>query len=81
MTAMLSDSRRGAGGRMTPLDRPAGGEVMRGRQTQQKVIRDLLLCARRGIGGVVLVDVLVLELELDELELDELLLVELVVQT
>ena len=56
MTAMLSDSRRGAGGRMTPLDRPAGGEVMRGRQTQQKVIRDLLLCARRGIGGVVLVD-------------------------
>jgi DNA-binding NarL/FixJ family response regulator len=41
---------------MTQRDRSAGGEVMRGRETHQKVIRDLLRCARRGIGGVVLVD-------------------------
>jgi DNA-binding CsgD family transcriptional regulator len=32
------------------------GEIMRGRETEQKVIGDLLRCAHRGAGGVVLVE-------------------------
>jgi predicted ATPase len=52
MTAMISDSPPGARGRMTPAERSAGGEVVRG----QKMIRDLLRRAQRGAGGVVLVD-------------------------
>ena len=42
MTAMISDS--------------VSGEVLRGRGTEQKIILDLLRRARRGTGGVVLVD-------------------------
>ena len=56
MTAMISDSSPEAGGRMTPRERPAGREVVRGREAEQKVIRDLLRRAQRGAGGVVLVD-------------------------
>jgi DNA-binding NarL/FixJ family response regulator len=56
MTAMISDSSPGARGRMTPRERSAGREVVRGREAEQKVIRDLLRRARRGAGGVLLVD-------------------------
>jgi predicted ATPase len=41
---------------MTPRVRSAGLEVVRGREAEQKVIGDLLRRARRGAGGVVLVD-------------------------
>jgi DNA-binding CsgD family transcriptional regulator/tetratricopeptide (TPR) repeat protein len=54
MTAMISDS-RGADGRMTPKRSP-GREVVRGREPEQRVIRDLLRRAQRGVGGVLLVD-------------------------
>jgi hypothetical protein len=53
MTAMISDSCPAARGRMTPQERVAGREVVRGREAEQKVIRDLLVCAQRGAGGVV----------------------------
>jgi DNA-binding CsgD family transcriptional regulator len=55
MTAMANDSCPGAHGRMTLAERSAG-EIVRGREADQKVISDLLRCARRGAGGVVLVD-------------------------
>ena len=56
MTAMITDSYSGARGGMTPRERSAGGEVVRGREAEQKVIRDLLRRAQRGAGGVMLVD-------------------------
>ena len=56
MTAMINDSSPGAHGRMTLPERPAGREVVRGREAEQKVIRDLLRRAQQGAGGVVLVD-------------------------
>ncbi len=56
MTAMISDSSPGARRRMTPAERSAGGEVVRGHEAEQKMIRDLLRRAQRGTGGVVLVD-------------------------
>ena len=56
MTAMISDSSPRARGRMTPRERSAGGEVVRGREAEQKIVRDLLRRAQRGAGGVVLVD-------------------------
>jgi predicted ATPase len=56
MTAMISDSSPGARTTMTPRMRSAGGEVMRGREAEQKIVRDLLQRAQRGAGGVVLVD-------------------------
>jgi predicted ATPase len=56
MTAMVNDSGPAAGGRMTPGERSAGRLVVRGRAVEQKVIGDLLRHARRGAGGVVLVD-------------------------
>jgi DNA-binding CsgD family transcriptional regulator len=55
VTAMISDS-RGAYGRITPPERAAGREVVRGREADQRVTRDLLRRAQRGVGGVVLVD-------------------------
>ncbi len=55
MTAMISDSSPACGS-VTPRERAAGREVLRGRAAEQKVIRDLLWRARRGAGGVVLVD-------------------------
>ena len=56
MAAMISDSFPGARGAMTPRGRPAGGEVVRGRAADQKIIRDLLRRAQQGAGGVVLVE-------------------------
>src|SRR5260370_28811534 len=56
MTAMISDSTPGARMTMTPRMRSVGGEVMRGREAEQKIVRDLLRRAKRGVGGVVLVD-------------------------
>jgi len=38
------------------LERPAGGDVVRGRTAEQKIIRELLRRAQQGAGGVVLVD-------------------------
>ena len=56
MTAMISDSAAEVRRGMAPRRRSAGGEVLRGRGAEQKIIRDLLRRARRGTGGVVLVD-------------------------
>ena len=56
VTAMISDSSAGAHGRMTSPERSAGGEVMRGREPEQKLIRDLLRRAQHGAGGVLLMD-------------------------
>ena len=68
MTAMISDyspgARRtstadcspGARGSITPRERSVGGQVVRGREAEQKIIRDLLRSAQRGAGGVVLVE-------------------------
>jgi DNA-binding CsgD family transcriptional regulator len=56
MTAMISGSSAGAHGRMAWPERSAGGEVMRGREPEQKLIRDLLRRTQRGAGGVLLVE-------------------------
>ena len=56
MTAMISDGSIGARGGMTPRDRSADGEVMRGREAERKMIGDLLRRVQRGAGGVMLVD-------------------------
>jgi DNA-binding CsgD family transcriptional regulator len=56
MTAVISDASPGARGRMTPRQRSAGGEVVRGREAEHKLIRELLERAQRGAGGVVLVE-------------------------
>src|SRR5262249_55673038 len=56
MTAMISDGSIGERGGMTPRERYVGGEVMRGREAEQKMIGDLLRRVQRGGGGGVLVD-------------------------
>ena len=56
MTAMITDSSPGAGGRLKSRERLAGGELVRGRTAEQKIVRDLLRRAERGAGGVVLVE-------------------------
>lgn len=56
MTAMISDGSIGARGGMTPRERSVGGDVVRGREAEQKMIGDLLRRVQRGVGGVVLVD-------------------------
>ena len=56
MTATISDFSPDARRRMAARQRPAGQEVARGREAEQKIIRDLLRCAQRGGGGVVLVE-------------------------
>src|SRR5260370_4455078 len=56
MTAMITDSAPGARGMAAPSVRPAGDEVVRGRDAEQKIVRDLLRRAQRGLGGVVLVE-------------------------
>jgi DNA-binding NarL/FixJ family response regulator len=55
MTAVIGD-RLGAGGRMSPGEWPGGGQVVRGRAAELKVVGDLLGRAQRGAGGLVLVD-------------------------
>ena len=56
MTAMINDSFPEAVGRMKSRERPAGRQVLYGRAAEQKVVRDLLRRAQRGVGGVLLVD-------------------------
>ena len=56
MTAMVSDHSPQAGGRMKSREGPAVQDVLHGRAAGQKVIRDLLRSAQRGVGGVLLVD-------------------------
>jgi DNA-binding CsgD family transcriptional regulator len=56
MTAMISDSSPAARRGMTPRQRSAWREVVRGREAEQKIIRNLMRRAQRGVGGVVLVD-------------------------
>src|SRR5204862_428760 len=53
---MISDSSPGARGKARPPVRSFGEEIMRGREAEQQVIRDLLRRAQRGLGGVVLVE-------------------------
>ena len=55
MTAMISDSSRERTQDASP-ERSAGGEVVRGREGEQKLIRDLMRARSAGSGGVVLVD-------------------------
>jgi DNA-binding CsgD family transcriptional regulator len=56
MTAMIGDSSSGARRMMTPRPGSTAGEVIRGREAEQKIVRDLLRRAQLGAGGVVLVD-------------------------
>lgn len=56
MTTMISGSVPRAHEGMTAGGRPAGGDVVRGRETERKIARDLTRRARHGAGGVVLVD-------------------------
>jgi len=56
MAVMTGYSSSEAPGRMTPGERSASGEVMRGRAAEQRIIRNVLLRARQGAGSVVLVD-------------------------
>src|SRR6266568_1718264 len=53
---MISDSSPGARGKARPPVRSFGEEIMRGREAEQQIIRDLLRRAQRGLGGVVLVE-------------------------
>jgi DNA-binding CsgD family transcriptional regulator/tetratricopeptide (TPR) repeat protein len=56
MTAMISHSWPEARGRVALGERRPGRENVRGREAEQKTIGDLLRCAQRGAGGVVLVE-------------------------
>jgi DNA-binding CsgD family transcriptional regulator len=56
MTAMISDPSPGTRLTATPWVRSAVDQVVRGREAEQKIIRDLLHRARRGAGCVVLVE-------------------------
>jgi hypothetical protein len=56
MTVVISDSSVGARGGLTPRERPAGREIARGREAEQKMVGDLLRRAQQGTGGVLLVD-------------------------
>ena len=54
--ATITDSSPGARGRSSAPERSAGREVVRGREAERKMIRDLLRRAQGEAGGVVLVD-------------------------
>ena len=56
MTATISDSPPAARATLTPALRPAGEEILRGREAERKIVRDLLGRTRHGLGGVVLVE-------------------------
>lgn len=56
MTAMISDSSQAAREKVTARLRPAGEEVLRGREAERKIVCDLLRRAQDGLGGVVLVE-------------------------
>ena len=53
---MISDSSPGARGKARTPVRSFGEEIMRGREAEQQIIRDLLRRAQRGLGSVVLVE-------------------------
>src|ERR1700761_3493379 len=56
MTAVIDGSSPGIGPQPTLLVRPFGSEVMRGREAEQRMVRDLLRRARRGLGAMALVE-------------------------
>lgn len=56
MTAIISDSSSAARGKVRPSARSVGDEIVRGRDAEQKLIRELLRRAQQGAGGVVLVE-------------------------
>jgi DNA-binding CsgD family transcriptional regulator len=56
MTAVIGDTAPGARGKTAPKERYAGHEPVCERQPEQRIVHDLLRRARRGIGGVVLVE-------------------------
>ena len=56
MTAMISDSSAEGRGKTTPPEQPACEEIEAGRDAERKILHDLLRRARRGSGGVVLVE-------------------------
>jgi hypothetical protein len=56
MTAMISDSSPEGLRKVRPPVQSAGEEVIAGREAEQKILRDLLRRAQRGLGGVVLVE-------------------------
>jgi predicted ATP-dependent serine protease len=55
MTTITSDSSPRVRGKVKPSVLSVGNEVVRGRDGEQKTVRDLLRRAQRGVGGVVLV--------------------------
>ncbi len=56
MTAVIGNSKPRSPERLSPQVRPAGRDALRGRETERKIIGDLLQRAQRGAGGVVLVE-------------------------
>jgi DNA-binding CsgD family transcriptional regulator len=56
MTVVISDSSPGMRETVRPQRPPAGSEIVYGREAERKIVHDLLQCARRQVGGVVLVD-------------------------
>ena len=56
MTAVISDSPPGALCKAASQARDAGDEVMCGRKSERQIVRDLLRCAKQGVGGVMLVE-------------------------
>src|SRR5262245_6077412 len=56
MTAVISDSSPGAGGKTAPQARYAVEEAVFGREPERRIVRDLLRRAQQGAGGVVLVE-------------------------
>jgi DNA-binding CsgD family transcriptional regulator len=56
VTAVISDPSPRAYGTAVPALRPASDEIIRGRAAEQKIVRDLLMRARHGGGGAVLVE-------------------------
>ena len=56
MRAMISEPSPGMQETVRPRKRPAGWEIVHGREPDQKIVRDLLQRAQQRIGGVVLID-------------------------
>lgn len=56
MTATISGSSLGERVRVTPRQHVAGERVVRGREAERRIVRDLLQRAQRGAGGVALVE-------------------------
>jgi predicted ATPase len=56
MTAVISDSSPGPCGKTAPRARHADDQAICEREPEQRIARDLLRRAQRGLGGVVLVE-------------------------